>query len=168
MCYISTQYYLLCGCYGKQAISGDPCIRATTQAGLSNGCWDKIDLGVESVNAACPSCVRGRQESRAFGSRDSSIGASTGGLNVACAFEDVVTEDNGLGATASDTRKPSAADMARALLLSLPSSVKSIVLKGAVLSRKGSAQQSDDESQQTTNLHWRMYNDHAYDQADEG
>lgn len=57
MCYTATKYHLRCSHYGKTAISGERCIRAASQTGLSQGCWDTIDLGLESVDTLCPKCV---------------------------------------------------------------------------------------------------------------
>lgn len=56
MCYKETPYYG-CGHYGKpKFVGGEPCIRATTQPGLSQGCWDVVDLGIASVNTLCSTC----------------------------------------------------------------------------------------------------------------
>lgn len=58
MCYIFTPYHARCGCWGKPTFSGEPCIRATSQPGLSRGCWDTNDLGVETVDTMCAKCLR--------------------------------------------------------------------------------------------------------------
>jgi len=58
MCYTATKYHLRCSHYGTPAISGERCIRAASQTGLSQGCWDTIDLGLESVGTLCHKCVK--------------------------------------------------------------------------------------------------------------
>jgi hypothetical protein len=57
MCGIHTIYHTLCGCYSKPKIYGEPCIRAVKGAGLSNGCWHKDDLGVDSEDSVCRRCL---------------------------------------------------------------------------------------------------------------
>lgn len=52
MCYRTTLYHVRCGCYAKPSL--DLCIRATSSPGLtSTGCWDVVDLGVESSQTMC-------------------------------------------------------------------------------------------------------------------
>lgn len=58
MCYLHTLYHA-CGCYGRKTIYGEPCIRAVMGAGLSNGCWDTIDMGVDNDDKPCPRCQKG-------------------------------------------------------------------------------------------------------------
>ncbi|KAF2169984.1 hypothetical protein M409DRAFT_51764 [Zasmidium cellare ATCC 36951] len=56
MCYKETPYHK-CGHYGKaRFVGGEPCIRATSQSGLSQGCWDVVDYGITSVNTLCSQC----------------------------------------------------------------------------------------------------------------
>jgi len=56
MCYTATVYHLACGHYN--AVVKDACIRANSQAGLSKGCFDTVDLGIESVGSRCRTCER--------------------------------------------------------------------------------------------------------------
>lgn len=56
MCYTNTLYHTACGCWGRPALHGEPCIRATTQLGYTAGCDDTIDLGVETVGTMCAKC----------------------------------------------------------------------------------------------------------------
>lgn len=64
MCYRTTYYYMVCTCYTAPQIIGEPCIRATSQKGLSRGCWDSVDMGVESINARCPACAACHKSTR--------------------------------------------------------------------------------------------------------
>lgn len=59
MCYTHTLYHTQCGCYSKpQFFDGSPCIRATSQLGLStHGCWDVVDMGIDSVDTMCSLCA---------------------------------------------------------------------------------------------------------------
>lgn len=56
MCYKETPYHG-CGHYGKRRfVGGEPCVRATTQAGQSQGCWDVVDMGITNVATLCIKC----------------------------------------------------------------------------------------------------------------
>lgn len=57
MCYKETLYYGKCGCYSKPQFVGQPCIRVEVDTNLrSTGCWDVIDMGVQSLNTMCSKC----------------------------------------------------------------------------------------------------------------
>lgn len=78
MCGIHTIYHTLCGCYGKPQIYGAPCIRAIKGAGLSNGCWDRQDLGVDSEESVCRRCLGVASRGSSF----SSVATSLTGLTL--------------------------------------------------------------------------------------
>lgn len=150
MCYASTTYYLTCGCYRKRMPVGEPCGRvSTSQSGHSSGCWDKVDMGVESVNGICPRCTVGKT----FGMTSSRSGR--------------------LMFPASPPDGRSTSECARLLLACLPPSVRNGQSEGSLsstssesdLSRTNSNTGSETgtgRSHQSRNLHWRAYDSGRY------
>jgi hypothetical protein len=125
MCYISTTYYLECGCYGKPAVLGEPCVRATPQHGLNtSSCSDKVDMGVDSVKKVCPKCLRNHDFS--WTDDDSSVNDKTkpASFLTICSDGRGNIRANSVSSNAASAKSyRSTATCASSLLASLPSNI---------------------------------------------
>ncbi|KZF18962.1 hypothetical protein L228DRAFT_51528 [Xylona heveae TC161] len=55
MCHLEHTFHLPCGHWGKNK-NVQPCIRAQTAEGLTQGCWDSQSLGTNNSQGLCPDC----------------------------------------------------------------------------------------------------------------
>ncbi len=173
MCYISTPYHSQCGCYGKPMPMDGGCIRATSQPGLSGGCWDKVDMGIENVNSLCRKCDRKRTNSFDSGYVSDVDEADTRDSSPARTSQSTFLELPGpradSKATTSSIRSASAsgrssADDARVLLSFLPKTVPTIKRNESGVSLASAISTSTRvlESQATVNLHRRAFSGRGY------
>lgn len=159
MCYTITPYHS-CGCYGKPVLQNGGCIRATSQPGLKAGCWDRSDLGVENVDALCPTCQRGGSARGSSGSDSDTPrfpSANSGflqlppqpGMSRSGSNASTVTTSSARsfasGTSMGSRRPPSTADNARSVLSLLPI-VPSQKCVGTI------------EQVGPTNAHWKALN----------
>ena len=180
MCSISTTYHSLCGCYGKPTVAGELCIRALSQPGLSRGCWDKMDLGIETVETACPTCMRA--SSRSDGS--SRIGMASGVRGVLRKDSDVSMGSTSSSTSSTRSARSTASDASRVLSFlpdsvtarrkPLPRSDSAVSVASVQSGKSGRSSTSENEmvglearAQRTKNLHWRMFDGRAYGGVEE-
>lgn len=187
MCYIFTPYYARCGCWGKSTFSGEPCIRATSQPGLTRGCWDTNDLGVETVETMCAKCLR---RERADSEASTLVGSSTTTLPRTSASKLPVLMLEGeplqlqsersdstwsassystaAASKCSSKHSRSSVDDARRILSFLPKSIPKIPRSDSGVSLatadtfKSSTTKQSSVSPTEKNLHWRAFDGRGY------
>ena len=76
MCCTHTIFHSACGHFSKAQIFGEPCIRAASSQGYSSGCWDTTDMGTDSEDTLCRSCMMPRSRSSSFSSTYSADASS--------------------------------------------------------------------------------------------
>lgn len=106
MCYKETPYHG-CGHYGKpRFVRGEPCIRATSQSSLSNGCWNVVDMGIANVKTLCSKCFSSTSSASSIRSlSSSSFSGSEGSYD---------SDSESRGRTSSISTDPSSAASSRA------------------------------------------------------
>ena len=182
MCYIATPYYLHCGCYGRATLLGEACIRATASRGLSSGCWDRIDMGVESVNRMCPKCQRSSRmmdvpsmciDDLECPNSNSGSPTATKGTSSAHSRNSSTASTTSTSSRLSTNYHRSTSECASQILSFLPPSVKTRKTpstRNSELWKPGSIAASEafcGREQVTSNLHWRTFNDARYEDFQE-
>ncbi|KAK3686274.1 hypothetical protein LTR37_019997 [Vermiconidia calcicola] len=181
MCYIFTPYHARCGCWGKSTFSGEPCIRATSQPGLTRGCWDTNDLGVETVDTMCAKCLR---RERADSDASTLVGSSSSPRTSASKLPVLMLEGEPLQersdstwstsssstavSSTSSKHSRSSVDDARRILSFLPKSIPKIPRSDSGVSLatadtfKSITAKQNSVSPTEKNLHWRAFDGRGY------
>lgn len=169
MCYTQTLYHSPCSHYSRPQLLHGGCVRATSSSGMSRGCWDTVDLGLETSHTLCARCAKRNSLTPSLAGSTLSSRRESGHSDSSPRRADSDASAQSVASIGTATSGPQSRREERATLSRISSEMllKITGARQAEMARKaallaGTVASGDDGVERS--LHWRAMNGAGYDE----